>query len=65
MLWPTVEQFTSKETLKNYNLGSQGNIARIKSALENKEILDLWGESMEFIDPLFKIWFTQEYLHRI
>lgn len=59
-----VKQFTSKESLDNYNLGSQGNINRIKSALENKEILDLWGNDIEFIDPLFKIWFTQNYLKR-
>ena len=59
-----VKQFSSKETLSMYNLGSQGNIKRLKSALENKEILDFWGGRIEFIDPLFKIWFEQDYLKK-
>ena len=58
-----VTQFTSKETLNTYNLGSQGNIKRIKAALENKEVLDLWGNTMEFEDPLFRIWFIEDYLN--
>lgn len=59
-----VEQFSSKDTLRTYNLGSQGNISRIKTALENKEILDFWGKTIEFTDPLFRIWFAQDYLKR-
>lgn len=59
-----VKQFSSKETLSMYNLGSQGNIKRLKSALENKEVLDFWGKKIEFIDPLFKIWFEQDYLNK-
>jgi hypothetical protein len=56
-LFDGVEQFSSKHALSNYNLGSQGNVKRIKTALENKEIIDLWGTKTEFIDPLFRIWF--------
>ena len=57
-----VRQFSSKETLMNYNLGSQGNVNRIKTALEKKEVIDLWGEKIEFIDPLFRLWFTKVYI---
>ena len=57
-----VKQFSSQETLSLYRLGSQGNIKRIKEALENKEVLDLWGNKIEFIDPLFGIWFVEDYL---
>jgi AAA+ ATPase superfamily predicted ATPase len=57
-----VQQFSSTETLVDYRLGSQGNIKRMKKALENKEIIDLWGEQVEFIDPLFKLWFKSVYL---
>lgn len=59
-----VEKFSSQKTLKNYNLGSQGNVKRIKTALENKEVIDLWGNTIEFIDPLFKIWFFEDYLRK-
>ncbi|MCD4681822.1 MAG: hypothetical protein K8R86_00955 [Bacteroidales bacterium] len=59
-----VEKFSSKETLMSYNLGSQGNVKRIKVALENKEIIDLWGNTIEFIDPLFNYWFKRVYVKR-
>jgi len=57
-----VTQFSSQETLANYDLGAQGNTTRIKAALESREIIDLWGEHIEFIDPLFKLWFKRIYL---
>jgi hypothetical protein len=56
-LFDGVEKFSSKKTLDSYNLGTQGNINRIRIALENKEIIDMWGPKIEFVDPLFKIWF--------
>ncbi|OQX78944.1 MAG: hypothetical protein B6D61_04415 [Bacteroidetes bacterium 4484_249] len=59
-----VEKFSSKEALTNYNLGSQGNVNKIKVALENKEVIDLWGNKIEFIDPLFRLWFIKVYLER-
>ncbi len=43
-----IKQFSSKDTLKTYNLGAQSNIIRIKTALENKEIIDFWGHTNEF-----------------
>ena len=57
-----VEKFSASETLSTYNLGSQGNIKRIKKSLENKEIIDLWEHSIQFIDPLFKLWFKSVYM---
>ena len=57
-----VQQFSSRETLTNYNLGSQGNVKRIKTALEKKEVIDLWGAKIEFMDPLFRLWFVKVYI---
>lgn len=57
-----VIKFSTKETLSTYDLGTQGNITRIKSSLENSEIIDLWGDKIEFIDPLFRLWFIEIYL---
>jgi hypothetical protein len=48
--------------LLTYDLGTQGNITRIKASLENREIIDLWGDKIEFIDPLFSLWFNAIYL---
>jgi uncharacterized protein len=57
-----VTKFSAKETLNTYDLGTQGNITRIKTSLENSEIIDLWGDKIEFIDPLFRLWFIEIYL---
>ncbi len=57
-----VQQFSSRETLTNYNLGSQGNVKRIKTALEKKEVIDLWGAKIEFMDPLFRLWFVKVFM---
>ena len=56
-----VEQFTSKENLRRYDLGSSANVRRVTSALETKEILDFVGPHTEWIDPLFKIWLEERY----
>ncbi|MCU0318936.1 MAG: ATP-binding protein [Flavobacteriales bacterium] len=56
-----VEKFTSKDTLRRYDLGSSGNVKRVTDALENKEILDFVGKETEWIDPLFKIWLEERY----
>jgi hypothetical protein len=54
-------QFSAKENLDNYKLGTSANVIRIKDALESKEIIDLMGNKIEFIDPLFKHWLTKIY----
>lgn len=56
-----VEKFTSKDTLRRYDLGSSANVKRVTSALENKEILDFVGQKVEWIDPLFKIWLEERF----
>jgi hypothetical protein len=51
-----VKQFSARETLLEYKLGTSANVNRIKTALENKEIIDTLGQGIEFLDPLFKLW---------
>lgn len=57
-----VIQFSSANTLIEYKLGTSGNVNRIKESLVKKEILDIRPGNIEFIDPLFKLWFTRIYL---
>lgn len=57
-----VEQLSSRENLIKYDLGTSGNILRIKKALESKEIIDLWGPRIEFLDPVFRLWFKKMYM---
>lgn len=56
-----VEQFSSKETLQKYKLGTSANVLRIKAALINKDIIDSKGNGTEFLDPFFKFWLKKMY----
>jgi hypothetical protein len=57
-----VTQFSSAETLQAYKLGTSGNVNRIKESLVNKEVLDITPKRIDFIDPLFKLWFSSIYM---
>jgi len=57
------KQFSSKDTIARYNLGTSANVARIKKALETKELIDVYRRGINFVDPLFKRWFETYYLH--
>ena len=56
------KQFTSQRVLKDYALGSQGNIKRIATALEDMEILDFSGDRPEFCDPYFEPLFRKYFI---
>jgi AAA+ ATPase superfamily predicted ATPase len=57
-----VSQFYKKKNMKKYDLGSVGNIKRIREALEAKEILDFFEGKPQFLDPAFALWFKKYYL---
>ncbi|MFN3402654.1 MAG: AAA family ATPase [Cytophagaceae bacterium] len=56
-----VEQLSSKETLSKYNLGTSANVLKIKQALINKEIIDIQGSDITFLDPVYRIWLQKYY----
>ena len=53
--------FTSQAVLQEYNLGTSTNISRIKTALQNYEIVDILGKQINFNDPMFEIWLKKRY----
>jgi uncharacterized protein len=55
------KQFSSKENLDKYDLGTSPNVARIKKALESKEIIDLSGDEIILLDPMYKSWLKTRY----
>ena len=57
-----VVSFTSMETMKKYDLGSVSNIRRIREALIQKEIIDIFPGKPEFLDPLYKLWFFKNFI---
>jgi len=53
--------FTSQETLKKYRMGSSANIKKIKDALTSQEIIDIADVRVEILDPIFKLWLSENY----
>ena len=53
--------FTSQAVLQEYNLGTSTNVSRIKTALQNHEIIDILGKQLSFNDPMFEIWLKKRY----
>lgn len=56
-----VTQFSSKETMEEYNMGTSANVVRIKKTLENKEIIDIRGSNIMLLDPMYKSWLKSRY----
>jgi len=48
--------FSSINTIKEFKLGTSANVARIKQALVNKEIIDIQANKIYILDPFYKYW---------
>ena len=59
-----VTQFSARQMLDDYQLGTSANVLRIKDALVNKEILDITGGQIEFLDPMYKHWLKDHYFKK-
>lgn len=53
--------FTSKEVLSTYDLGSKSNVSRIKTMLTQKELIEKTPNGIVLTDPVFELWFTKEW----
>lgn len=42
--------------LEGYDLGSSANVAGIKKALKNKELIDTIGTRLQIADPILQHW---------
>lgn len=58
-----VENFHSGKQIAKYKLGSSSNVSRIKEALEKKGIIDTYSKKIEFLDPVFELWFRLRYMN--
>ncbi|MBL7114096.1 MAG: ATP-binding protein [Bacteroidales bacterium] len=54
-------RLSSKEVIRHYQLGTSANVARIKQALINKEIIDQIDQKPDILDPLYKLWLKRYY----
>ena len=57
------KQVTSQSVLKKYKLGTSANVIKIKRALHDREIIDIVGRKIEFMDPLYKYWLKNYYFN--
>jgi uncharacterized protein len=63
-LTDNIAQLSSQRTVQKYRLGTSANVVKIKKMLINKEIIDIHGNEISFLDPLYKFW-LKEYFFNI
>lgn len=51
--------FATSQNRDEYKLGSYSNITRIKTALENLELIDITPDGIYFSDPVLEQWFKR------
>lgn len=51
--------YTSKEVIGKYKLGTSANVIKIIKALTDKEIIDSLQKPITFIDPAFNLWLKE------
>lgn len=58
-----VRNFTSKDTLRKYDLGTSANVKNLRKAVIDRDIIDILpNDKIEIQDPLFKWWFLNDYI---
>lgn len=56
------EQHFSSQTAKQiYNLGNPNTIVKNKKTLQNKDIIEKQKDDFLFVDPVYRLWFKEEY----
>ncbi len=54
-----IQHFCSTDSLQAYNMGKSSNVARARESLIKKEIIEVYGNEIEFVDPIFRYWLTK------
>jgi len=55
------KELSSKATIEKYDLGTTGTVARVRSSLEDKDVLDYLHKTISFNDPVYKLWLKNYY----
>lgn len=55
------KQLSSQHVIQEYNLGTSANVVKIKKVLSNHEVIDIIGDNITFIDPIYKYWLGKYY----
>ncbi len=54
---------SSKDVMIKYNLGTSPNVAKNKTILIQRDILNFEGGKYEFLDPVFELWFKKRFFN--
>ena len=59
------KSISSAETMSKYKITSATSIARSKTALVQKDILDIQASKVSFQDPIYAYWLKTEYFNNL
>ena len=57
----THSEFSSRETIERYQLGSSANVSIIKKSLIDKELIDISRSQVYIPDPVMEEWLRREF----
>ena len=55
------KNFSSREVLQKYQLGTSANIKNLKKAMQDKDIIDVMPNAVSMQDPVFAYWLKEKY----
>ena len=55
------QHFSSQAVKQVYNLGNPNTIVKNKKILQNKDIIEKQQADFVFVDPIYRLWFKEEY----
>lgn len=56
-----IYQFSAESSKRLYTLGNANTIVRNKRILQDKDIIEQQGKEFVFVDPIFQLWFNQQF----
>lgn len=59
------QQFSSQAAKRVYNLGNPNTIVKNKKMLQNKDIIEKQKDDFVFVDPIYLLWFKEEYCRSV
>lgn len=55
------QHFSSQAVKQIYSLGNPNTIVKNKRTLQNKDIVEMQKNEFVFVDPIYQLWFKEEY----
>ena len=55
------KNFSSREVLTKYQLGTSANIKNLKKAMQDKDLIDVMPDAISLQDPVFAYWLKEKY----